>query len=111
MSACPNAPLDELKLSTRARNVLRRLGCTTLGSIVAREYAPSSPGLGKGTRAEVASLLEVNGLTPPAGLLPSEAARADVAADVLRQCERMECELRRCLEQMESLKARVRRHL
>jgi DNA-directed RNA polymerase subunit alpha len=54
-----DTPLEELNLSTRSRNSLRRAGIFTLGQLVekSREGLPPLPGLGAKSRAEVEELL------------------------------------------------------
>lgn len=54
-----DTPLDELGLSTRARNSLRRGGILNLGQLVekSREGLPPLPGLGAKSRSEVEELI------------------------------------------------------
>jgi len=54
-----DTPLDELGLSTRARNSLRRGGISNLGQLVekSREGLPPLPGLGAKSRSEVEELI------------------------------------------------------
>jgi DNA-directed RNA polymerase subunit alpha len=54
-----DTPLEELNLSTRSRNSLRRAGIFTLGQLLekGREGLPPLPGLGAKSRAEVEELL------------------------------------------------------
>lgn len=54
-----DTPLDELGLSTRARNSLRRGGISNLGQLVekSREGLPPLPGLGAKSRGEVEELV------------------------------------------------------
>ncbi len=54
-----DTPLDELGLSTRARNSLRRGGISNLGQLVekSREGLPLLPGLGAKSRGEVEELV------------------------------------------------------
>jgi len=55
-----DTPLEELNLSTRSYNSLRRAGIFTLGQLIekSREGLPPLPGLGAKSRAEVEELLE-----------------------------------------------------
>jgi hypothetical protein len=75
MGISPDDPIENLKLSNRTRNVLRRMGCATLGSVMNHEagLAWRRPGFGFGpvSRAEVACALAANGLTPWAEMLPT----------------------------------------
>jgi DNA-directed RNA polymerase subunit alpha len=54
-----NAPLEELNLSTRSYNSLKRAGIFTLGQLMekGREGLPTLPGLGAKSRAEVEELM------------------------------------------------------
>jgi DNA-directed RNA polymerase subunit alpha len=54
-----DTPLEELNLSTRSCNSLRRAGILTLGQLVEKggEGLPPLPGLGAKSRAEVEELL------------------------------------------------------
>jgi len=64
-----DTPLEELNLSTRSRNSLRRAGIFTLGQLVerSREGLPPLPGLGAKSRAEVEELLAKLGSPVPEG--------------------------------------------
>jgi DNA-directed RNA polymerase subunit alpha len=59
LSILPDTPLEELNLSTRSSNSLRRAGIFTLGQLIekGREGLPPLPGLGAKSRAEVEELL------------------------------------------------------
>ena len=54
-----NTPLEELNLSTRSYNSLKRAGISTLGQLLekGREGLPPLPGLGAKSRAEVEELM------------------------------------------------------
>ena len=54
-----DAPLEELNLSTRSYNSLRRAGISTLGQLIekSRNGLPPLPGLGSKSRAEVEELM------------------------------------------------------
>jgi DNA-directed RNA polymerase subunit alpha len=54
-----DTPLEELHLSTRSYNSLRRAGIFTLGQLLekGREGLPPLPGLGAKSRAEVEELM------------------------------------------------------
>jgi DNA-directed RNA polymerase subunit alpha len=58
-----DSPLEELNLSTRSYNSLRRAGIFTLGQLIekSREGLPPLPGLGAKSRAEVEEVLEKAG--------------------------------------------------
>ena len=58
-----DTPLEELNLSTRSYNSLRRAGIFTLGQLIekSRDGLPPLPGLGAKSRAEVEELLEKMG--------------------------------------------------
>jgi DNA-directed RNA polymerase subunit alpha len=55
-----DTPLEELNLSTRSYNSLRRAGIFTLGQLIekSKEGLPPLPGLGAKSRAEVEELME-----------------------------------------------------
>jgi DNA-directed RNA polymerase subunit alpha len=58
-----DTPLEELNLSTRSYNSLRRAGIFTLGQLIekGKEGLPPLPGLGAKSRAEVEELMEKAG--------------------------------------------------
>ena len=62
-----DTPLEELNLSTRSYNSLRRAGIFTLGQLIekSKEGLPPLPGLGAKSRAEVEELLEKMGSPVP----------------------------------------------
>ncbi|MGQ9545980.1 MAG: DNA-directed RNA polymerase subunit alpha [Dehalococcoidia bacterium] len=64
-----DTPVEELNLSTRSRNSLRRAGIFTLGQLLerSREGLPPLPGLGTKSRAEVEELLAKLGSPVPEG--------------------------------------------
>ena len=62
-----NAPLEELDLSTRSYNSLKRAGIVTLGQLIekGREGLPPLPGLGAKSRAEVEEVMAKFGSPVP----------------------------------------------
>jgi len=62
-----DTPVEELNLSTRSRNSLKRAGILTLGQLIekGREGLPPLPGLGAKSRAEVEELMEKLGSPVP----------------------------------------------
>lgn len=64
-----DTPLEELNLSTRSRNSLKRAGIFNLGQLIekSREGLPPLPGLGAKSRAEVEELLVKLGSPIPKG--------------------------------------------
>ena len=108
-SASSDLQLEDLELSTRTRNVLRQLGCSTLGSVAQREYGTACRGLGRATRAEVASLLLANGFDPPASLVPDRAATDEIAVELLERCAEMEADIRKWLVRIERIRAQILR--
>jgi len=62
-----NTSVEELNLSTRSCNSLKRAGILTLGQLIekGREGLPPLPGLGAKSRAEVDELIENAGSTVP----------------------------------------------
>jgi hypothetical protein len=77
MSVSLDDPIENLKLSNRTRNALRRMGCATLGSVINHEAEPASRrsgfGFGPVSRAEVACALAANGFTSWAELMLADA--------------------------------------
>jgi len=101
-------PIEDLKLSNRTRNALRRMGCATLGSVMSRQAGPASHrsgfGFGPVSRAELACALAANGFTSWAELMLAETGAERLAA--LRA--QMEAGLRQCTAQGENLRTCVR---
>lgn len=62
-----DTPLEELSLSTRSHNSLKRAGIFTLGQLLekGREGLPPLPGLGAKSRAEVEELMARLGSPSP----------------------------------------------
>jgi DNA-directed RNA polymerase subunit alpha len=62
-----DTPLEELNLSTRSRNSLKRAGILTLGQLIEKggEGLPPLPGLGAKSRTEVEELMEKLGSPVP----------------------------------------------
>jgi DNA-directed RNA polymerase subunit alpha len=62
-----DTPLEELNLSTRSRNSLKRAGILSLGQLIekGREGLPPLPGLGAKSRTEVEELMEKLGSPIP----------------------------------------------
>ena len=62
-----DTPLEELNLSTRSRNSLKRAGILTLGQLLekGKEGLPPLPGLGAKSRTEVEELMEKLGSPVP----------------------------------------------
>ncbi len=108
MGVSPDDPIEDLKLSNRTRNALRRMGCATLGSLMNCQAGPASPrpgcGFGPVSRAEVACALAANGFTSWAELMLAETGAERLAA--LRA--QMEASLRQWTAQTEKLQTCVR---
>ena len=68
MALSLDAPIEDLKLSNRLRNVLRRRGFNTLGSLLEHDYKRTLRGFGPAARVELAHTLEANGFAPPQNL-------------------------------------------
>lgn len=71
MALSLNAPIEDLQLSSRVRNVLRRNGFSTLGSILERDYKSTLRGFGPRARTELACALEAKGVALPDNLSSS----------------------------------------
>jgi hypothetical protein len=72
MALSLNAPIEDLKLSNRVRNVLHLSGLHTIASLLQCDYSTALRRFGMGARTELASALKSNGFTLPASLNPSE---------------------------------------
>jgi signal transduction histidine kinase len=107
MTLSLNAPIEDLKLSRRVRNVLRRGGFSTLASLRKRNYKPALRGFGPTAQAELASALEANGFLSPANSPRCESG--DVAEDVSKLRGQMEASFREWNAQMERLEIDIRK--
>ena len=105
MALSLDAPIEDLKLSNRVRNVLRRRGFNTVGSLLERDYKPVLRGFGPVARAELACALDAEGLAPPANLSLSESI--NVAHDLSRLREQMEAIFQKWSGQIEHLERRL----
>jgi len=101
-----DAPIEDLKLSKRVRNVLRLSGLHSVGSLLECDYEKALRGFGPRARAELACALQSNGFAPPANLNPSE---LDVVSeDVSKLLGQMEATLRSWSARLEHFEARIR---
>ena len=80
MTLSLDAPIEDLMLSNRVRNVLRRRGFDTLSSLLRYDYKSALRGFGPSARAELISALESSGFPPPTNL--SSPQFTDVAHNV-----------------------------
>jgi hypothetical protein len=106
MALSLDAPIEELKLSNRVRNVLRLGGLHTVASLLKCDYKTALRGLGPGARAELASALESNGFAPPSSLNPSETD--DIASDVSKLFGQMEASFQKWNSRIEHFETRIR---
>ncbi len=88
MALSLNAPIEDLKLSNRVRNVLHLNGLHTVDSLLKCDYNAALRGFGPGARAELSSALEFNGFLPPAGLNPADSGV--IAGEISKLFEQME---------------------
>lgn len=101
-----NAPIEDLRLSNRVRNVLRLRGLHTVASLLECDYKTALRGFGPGARAELASALQTNGFEPPAGLNPSEID--DIAVDISRLFGQVEASFQKWSARLEHFEGRIR---
>ena len=60
----PESPIEDLPLSSRARNAIHRLGCGTVKDVLEMDLS-AVRGIGRKTRREVCAALRVSGLPQP----------------------------------------------
>jgi len=58
--------VEDLGLSVRTRNALRAIGCDTVENVLALDFGSSVRGLGRKTKEELLTALELSGFRHPA---------------------------------------------
>jgi len=106
MALSLDAPIEDLKLSNRLRNVLRRRGFDTLGSLLEYDYMRTLRGFGPAARAELARALEANGFALPVNSSSSDFT--DVAEEVSKLRGQMEASFQKWTVQIEDFELRIR---
>lgn len=106
MALSLEAPIEDLKLSKRVRNVLHLSGLHTLGSLLECDYKSALRRFGPSARAELACALETNGFTPPANLTPSEFD--DLNEDLSKLYTQMAASFQKWSARLEHFETRIR---
>jgi len=106
MALCLDAPIEELKLSKRVRNVLHLSGLHTIRSLLECDYKTALRRFGPTARAEVACALEVSGFSPPANLTSSQFD--DFNADLSKLYAQVETSCRKWSAQLAHYETRIR---
>jgi hypothetical protein len=107
MTLSLEAPIEDLKLSTRVRNVLRRSGLDTLGSLLEPNGKPAIRGFGLEARAELARALAASGFALPANLSSSEFNEVAESVSTLRG--QIEASFQKWSAQIQHLELHIRR--
>lgn len=105
MALSLNAPIDDLGLSNRVRNVLHLHGLHTVANLLKCDYKTAFRGFGPGARAELASALESKGVTPPAGLTRSETD--DIADDISKLVGQVDASFRKWSARIHHFEMRI----
>lgn len=104
-----DAPIEYLKLSTRARHILRGMGCHTIRMLIEHDFGRATRGLGMHTRQEIHAALRGCGFEVPPGLQqvfqPSE-----LVEEVRGLRERTEAVYRSWRDQLDRLEQRIRKY-
>lgn len=87
-----DSPIEDLSLSGRARNALRKAGCATIRSLVERDFSRAIRRLGPITREEIVAALRQKGFETPATLIEQRS----------HQITELDRELSRLREQIDS---------
>jgi hypothetical protein len=86
-----DSPIEDLALSSRARNALRKAGCSTIRSLVQKDFSRAAQRLGPITRAEILDALARHGFQRPATLPDETTSRiADLDREVRRLKEQID---------------------
>lgn len=104
-----DSPIEELNLSTRARNALRQVGCITIRHILDRDFSRAVRSFGAGTRHEVATILLDHGFVPPPALDYQQSNVETLARDVGRLRQTIEQRYRASLEHIARLEDSIRK--
>ena len=104
-----DSPIEDLNLSTRARNALRQAGCITVRNILDRDFSRAIRSFGAGTRHEVAMVLNNHGFPPPPALESQQSSVEALARDLGRLRQTIEQRYRSSLDQLARLEDSVRR--
>jgi signal transduction histidine kinase len=106
MALSLNAPIEDLKLSQRVRNVLHLGGLHTVASVLKFDDRTALRRFGMGARAELASALQSHGLALPSSLEPSESD--DIGGDISKLFGQIEASFQKWSSRIEHFEMRVR---
>jgi hypothetical protein len=104
-----DSPLEDLALSMRARNALRKLGCQTVRQVLDRDFTRASRRFGPISKREVAAALIRNGFTPPPTLEGRQSNVTALERDVSRLRRRIESSYQFWLDQVVRLEEGLRK--
>jgi hypothetical protein len=104
-----DSPIEDLSLSTRARNALHQVGCVTVRNILDRDFSRAVRSFGAGTRHEVAMVLIHHGFAPPPELEYQQSSIEALARDLDRLRQTIEQRYRSSLDHLARLEDTVRK--
>ena len=103
----PDRPLEELQLSVRARNALRRLGCETVDDVFHLDFNGSLRQLGSKTRSEVLNQLGAFGFRPVLAAKPLMAEMSRIARSLDRAQSRINSAFESVIREIRGLQDRI----
>lgn len=105
-----DSPIEDLALSGRARNALRKAGCSTIRSLVEMDFRRAVRRLGPITRDEILAALRRHGFeTPPAVTEETSRSIAEVKQEILRLRSQIAAATRQWRNRLERIEIRIRR--
>lgn len=102
-----DSPLEDLNLSTRARNTLRKIGCDTVRSILRKDFTRAVRSFGAATRQEVALVLASHGFATPPALESLQSSIEGLARELGRLRQQLEQAHDSSLDQLKRLEDSV----
>lgn len=102
-----DSPLEDLNLSTRSRNTLRKIGCDTVRSILRKDFTRAVRSFGAATRQEVALVLSSHGFAAPPALESLQLSVETLARELGRLRLHLEQAHRLALDQLTRLEDSV----
>lgn len=103
----PDRPLEDLRLSVRARNALHRLGCRTVEDVFKLDFSASLRQLGSKTRLEILQQLEECGFRPAAPDKPSQTEMTRIAISLDRVQSRVSTAFESVIREIRALQDRL----
>ena len=101
--------VEDLGLSVRTRNALRAIGCDTVENVLALDFGSSVRGLGRKTKEELLTALELSGFRHPA-LEQQPASEIQVLERSLDKMQtRVDAALASISKEIRILKQRIRK--